>query len=168
MKTLTLLLLISLLFVAYYDFRYMAVPLLLLICTVIISFLRLILLNNYKQGLLFAGVNITGCLVIVLLSFLVMFIVRLKVFNPLNVLLGTGDLVFFPAICFSFSPVNFVLFFISSLAAMLVIKPILFRSKPNFPLAGGISIIMFIAILAGMIVPFSLYNDTYILNLLYH
>jgi hypothetical protein len=168
MTILTIILLGSLLLVAFYDFKYMAVPLVLLIVTIISSFLRLILLNRTNPGLMYAGLNVMGCLVIVLMSLLVMFAVKFKLFNPLNVLIGAGDLLFFPVVCFSFSPVNFVLFFILSMAAILVFKSFLLRSKPTLPLAGGISILMFAVILAGMIVPFNLYSDSYILNLLYH
>jgi hypothetical protein len=165
MIILTILLLAALILIAYYDFKFMAVPLVLLILTVLLSFLRLMLFNRVDKGLMYAELNLCGCLVIILMSFIVMFVVTLKLFNPLNVLLGVGDLLFFPAVCFTFSPVNFVLFFVLSLATILLFKPFT-RMKSNFPLAGGISALMFFTILAGLIIPADLYNDVYILNLL--
>jgi hypothetical protein len=166
MKILTILLLITLILVIYYDFRYMAVPIVLLLCTGVLSFIRLFRINPVNTGLHFAAINVTGCLGVILFSFLVLFIIRLRVFNPLNVLIGTGDLLFFPAVCFSFSPVNFIVFFILSLAILLLVKSFFLRSRAGFPLAGGISALMFVVLLSGILIPVNLYNDGLMIKML--
>jgi hypothetical protein len=163
----SIVLIIILLLVVYYDFRYMAIPLYLLILAVSISIIRLLLSTDFRHGLSMAGINILGSSMLMLLTFLIVFIYRGKLFNPLNSLLGIGDLVFLPVLCFSFSPLNFIVFFILSLAFILLVKLLIFRSGKIIPLAGSQSVMLIFVIIETVIARFNSYNDILLINLLY-
>lgn len=150
--------------VAYYDFKNMSIPLFFLLFTVLAAFLRLISINSTEPGLSYAVINLTGCGILVACSFLVVFLMRRKVFNPLDTVMGKGDLVFFPVICCTFSPLNFILFFVLSLAVILLIKPLLSQYKKAFPLAGGISVLLAVTLFVAEISSFDLYNDYTVLT----
>jgi hypothetical protein len=163
----SILLICSLLFIAFHDFRDLTIPVYLLLIAISIAILRSIFASNLNMALSLGGINILGCSALILITFLVVFLYKGKLFNPFNSLMGIGDLVFFPVLCFSFSPLNFIAFFILSLALILVVKLIFFRSGKVFPLAGGQSVILCIAIIGNEIGRFNMFNDNYLINLLY-
>jgi hypothetical protein len=167
MPVLTYLLMILLIVIAWYDFKYLAVPVFLLIPALLISFFRMTGLNNLKNGLSFSGINLTGTFLIIITSFLVLFLLKRKVFNPIDIFMGTGDLLFLPVLCFSFSPLNYFLFLIPSLALLLILKPVIFAKKPGFPLAGGLAVMLSIAILLDLITVINMYNDQMAISLFF-
>jgi hypothetical protein len=167
MQVLDYLLILFLFAIAWYDFKYLLIPVFLLIPALLLSILRSLWLNNLKKGLSLSGINLTGTLLILLTSFLILFIIKRKVFNPIDIFLGAGDLLFLPVLCFSFSPVNYFLFLVPALALLLVLKPLLFNKKPGFPLAGGLSALLGIVMYFDSISVISMYNDQLAISFLY-
>lgn len=151
--------------VIFYDFRYRAVPLVVLLFTLIIAFIRLLWINNVRTGLMYAGINLFGCLLLLGMTVLFLFMLKGKLFNPVNRYLGAGDLFFFPVICFSFSPVNFLFFFMFSLMMILILKPIIFRKSHTIPLAGMQAVFLVLLITISGLIRLNLFNDVF---LLYH
>jgi hypothetical protein len=165
---LSILLIIVLLFIVYFDFRYMAVPMYVLILALLISVARLIFKTNLNTALSIAGINLMGCSIIILMSFLILFILRSSVFNPINSVLGAGDIVFLPVICSSLSPFNFIVFFIISLVVILGLKSLIYRSGKVFPLAGGLSFLLILTLISARIAAVNLFDDGFLIHLIYY
>jgi Flp pilus assembly protein protease CpaA len=164
---LSILLMTALLLIAYYDFRYMEIPVWALILTLLIAFIRLLSANSIQLALTLSGINLLGCLLIITIAFLSLFMLRNKVFNPVNSLLGSGDLVFIPVLCFTMSPLNFIVFFVLSLAVILLFKVFIHRYGRVFPLAGGQSVLLLLVIAATLTGNLNLYDDTFLIQLIY-
>ncbi len=160
----TIVLIGLLLAIVVYDFKHMAIPLYVLLLAVITALIRLLLLNSVKPALSFLGINLLGCASIVLFSFIALFLLRKKVFNPLISHIGAGDLLFFPVLCASFSPLNFILFFVMALALVLVIKPVFFRLQGAFPLAGSMAVLFAAVLVVTEIMAFNLFNDNAVIH----
>lgn len=150
--------------ITFHDFRNRSVPLVLLLITLTLAFLHLLLSNSVKTGLLYAGINLSGCALMLGTAMVLLFVLKRKLFNPVDHYLGSGDLLFFPVICFSFSPVNFLFFFIVSLALALLAKPIFFRKSDTFPLAGGQAFFLLLLIVLSVTTKLDMFNDSFLLS----
>lgn len=94
-----------------------------------------------------------------------------KFVNIINSYIGIGDILFFIVICTAFSPVNFVVFYMTgiilTLLGVILIKAFSKKEIKEIPLAGAISFLM-ILVLAGsfFISGTDIYNDEHLINLL--
>lgn len=160
--------------IAYQDFRLRAVswPLfpflavLLILCTYL-QYPALIPATYLLQTAFKAG--------FVSLQLLLLRVYYILRFPPgqrkLSTRLGLGDILFLYAILFYFSPLNFFLFYIGSLAlaipAGLMIQKTGRREKTKtVPLAGLQSFFFLIFIIANMFMALNPFDDTWLLNLL--
>ena len=87
-----------------------------------------------------------------------------------NSYLGLGDILFFVVICLAFSPVNFIVFYLSSLIfillAFVAYTLIVKNANKHIPLAGIMAALMMVLILLNWMFPqINLYED-YILTLI--
>lgn len=82
-----------------------------------------------------------------------LFVSRKRVFNPLNQLIGLGDVLFFTALTFWFHPMYYILFYIGSLLfslmAWIVWLLVVKNHNPMLPLA-GLAAVFYLCIL-GMV-----------------
>lgn len=94
--------------------------------------------------------------------------------KPVNIIkkhIGMGDILFFIALCAAFSPVNFLVFYVSGLAVTLLgagIYHLLSRkSIMEIPLAGGFAVLLIIGIFSGYFIGgIRFHDDTFTLKLL--
>lgn len=159
--------LIILLLIAFYDFKYLAVPVGLFILTFLLAMARMLILNYYNNIWHYSLINLTALALILTFSILILFVLKGKLMNPFNSFIGVGDLLFFPVLCLSFSPINFIAFMIGSFGLILLIKPILFKSKNAIPLAGGLSIIYSILLVMDIFLTIDLYDDSGMIKLFF-
>jgi hypothetical protein len=160
----TVICIVLLMIVFVFDIRHRAIPLYILFLAAGSALWRLLASVDLRPALFFAGMNLLGCLSILLFAFLTLFLLKRSVFNPLTGHIGAGDLLFFPVLCLSFSPVNFIVFFVFALALMLVLKPLLFRASDQLPLAGVVAIIMAVILVVSELFAIDLYSDALVLN----
>jgi hypothetical protein len=113
--------------------------------------------------------NVAFVLIQLILLSIYMSIKNKKLTNIINTYLGIGDVLFFIAITAAFSPMNYVLFYVSSiiltLFGFILYKLIKQNAKAEIPLAGSMAGMMMIVICWSMIKPVNFYNDGVILNL---
>lgn len=128
-----------LLAVVYMDFKERVVPLYLLFVLFIISLVYTCYQADVATAFLQLALN-TGLIVMLLVSLLFYYRLRQGSFKGVvNHKLGVGDMVFWVTIAPLFSLLNFILYFISSLLAVLILVVIrlIFNTKVDLiPLAG--------------------------------
>lgn len=166
MHFLTIIFLLVLATAVFYDLKYYAIPLFILLSVLIISIIRSVILIPVAEGLQYAGINMVGTLAILVISVFLLMIVRQKVINPVNSWLGSGDLLFLPVVCLSFSPVNFLVFFTGSIAVSLIVAKLFQRKNKAFPLAGSMGLLLMITLLSADVAGYDLYNDKILISLL--
>ena len=163
-----ILLILLLLFISFQDFKYKAVWWIAFpigfILSVLLSYSE-ISLNDLVFNTLFNLLFIAFQLgVIMLFSW-----IKFKQFkNIFTHVFGLGDLLFLVMICSLFSPFNFVLFYVLSLAFSLIfyliLKILKIYNDAKIPLAGLQSIFLVIAICIDFFSKFNFYNDYQILE----
>ena len=133
---------IILLIIIVQDLKYRAIhvslPLLLVIVALIINYLDFKLnFTHMLYNVLFVGLNILGL-------FLYFSIKEKRLYNPVDTMLGLGDILFFLAIAPLFSLQAFIVFFVSGLIFSLGIHLItnMFKTIETIPLAGYLSIFL--------------------------
>ncbi|MDP9080011.1 MAG: hypothetical protein M3O71_21505 [Bacteroidota bacterium] len=139
-----------------------------------LSFLSYRLLRNDPVAAICqaALVNIGFIAVVFLLLTAYFSVKRRKWTNVTDGLLGLGDLLFLLALCFYFSILNFLLFYITSLILVLatwLIWRSVVKNSNEVPLAGLQAVLL--AILLGLswwVLPVDLTNDNWILRLMYN
>jgi len=93
-----------------------------------------------------------------------------KLINISKEHLGIGDILFFLPLCLLFSPINFILFYLSSIICILtgyLIFKFISSSKTNtIPLAGGISVFVICFFVGNFFLSCNRYSDDNILNYL--
>jgi len=99
-------------------------------------------------------VLVNGCFILIQLAVLSLYFSfkEQKVVNVTRDYLGLGDILFWIVLCLSFSPLNFVFFFIASMLIVMIVVLIwkLTRLKPSMttiPLAGIQSAVLLILVL---------------------
>ena len=163
MAIVKVLFILLLLFITFQDFRYKAVSWILFpigfITAGIITYVEIPfsdLLFNSLINSLFIAFQMAVILVFSWIKFK-------QVKNIFSQIFGLGDLLFLIMICPLFSPVNFVFFYILSLAFSLCLYLILKYFKlyidSKIPLAGFQSFFLAILLLSNFFITFSLSND---------
>jgi hypothetical protein len=154
--------------IAYYDFKYRALPLYTLAIALIFGVSVSIYKNGFSDSIYLAGVNfllIGSQLAMITLYFSIK---NKKVTNIFNRYLGLGDILFFIVLMFCFSPVNFILFIVLSGILVLAFY-IRSQKKELIPLAGCHAVLMIITLIFSIgcktIQP---YNDFFLIDLFYH
>jgi hypothetical protein len=82
--------------------------------------------------------------------------------NIVNSYLGIGDILFFFILCMSFSPVNFILFYLGSILMTLIgfIFYSLIHGNKEIPLAGAMALCLIVCFVFSFLnKDFSFYND---------
>lgn len=151
--------------ITYYDFKYRAVPLYILVIAVIFGMLVSIFKNGFSGALYYAGVNIFLVIIQLVLTTLYFSIRNKKLTNIINSYLGSGDVLFFLVVIFCFSPVNFIIFIIlSGLLILIFYAPS--KKRNLIPLAGCQSILMCIILyFSNVFKIIQPYNDFFLINL---
>ncbi len=90
--------------------------------------------------------------------------------NIIDRYLGIGDIVFFIPLIFLFSPINFLIFFITSIFLTLIVFLVLQSNnliqQATIPLAGCLSLFLLVLIPLSQIYGFDLQNDLWFLTIL--
>ena len=162
----TLLLIVFLAGIVFHDLKYLSIPLYILLPVIVIAGLRSFLLNDSGRLVEMAAVNMLGTILVLLVSCIILFVLKGRVFNPLNSLIGSGDLLFLPVLCISFSPMNYWVFFVVSLLLIVIFRLIYKAPGRYIPLAGIQSVILVIALILTEVASISLFDDQPILNLI--
>ena len=120
-------------------------------------------------NLLLISSNVLFFVVLLLCLWLYLSVRNKQVVNLNEKYLGIGDILFFIPICFLFSLMNLITYFILSLIICLVLGLLLSyisksdKSKTNdftIPLAGGLSITLFITRLINYFTNFNVFDDS--------
>jgi len=160
-------LLIALAVMAVQDFKQRAISWIPLVGVFVFGILygmhtlnRTAILNNLFFNTLF--------LILQLLAISFYFSIKEKrLVNIFNTYLGIGDVLFFIAIAGLFSTLNFIVYYTTGIILMLVwygLIRIIKRTNQTIPLAGGLSLILFILLLTGFFSPdINILDDSIIL-----
>lgn len=148
--------------IVYYDYKYRAIPLITLIIAVLSGIFISLYKNGFSFALYYAGINtLLICLQIGLT--ILFFSARNREFiNILHSYLGLGDIMFFLVIVSCFSPINFIIFLISS--GLITLAFFAFSNKRELiPLAGCQAICLCVVLLFSMIFKIiQPYNDFFL------
>jgi hypothetical protein len=162
----TLLLCTVLVLISYYDFRYRALPVYLIVIAVILSILFSFTSNVFHSVLKFSGENILLLTLQLGLTSLYFSARKRKFTNIFESYLGTGDLVFFIVLVFCFSPLNFIIFIIIS-GFVTILAYIGANRQALIPLAGCQSLVLCLILLATLIsANIQPYNDLFLAEIL--
>ena len=142
--TTNILLIIILLFITIQDIKHRAIHSVLPVVLFIMALTRFIYLEHNINELLMT----VGFLFLVMLGLFLYFSIKSKkIINPINSVIGIGDIVFFIAIIPLFFSTTYILFFITgmffSIACHLIFNK---RKELHVPLAGYLSIYLLIFI----------------------
>ena len=135
-----------------------------LIPLLIIAFIAYALSSlDAKQYGTYLGINLSLLLINLLGVTLFISIKEKKLTNILDSYLGLGDVLFFVVLATVFSPFNFILFFLGSIFLTTLVYGLiaLFNRKQTLiPLAGAMSALLVITIIAQQFIPaFNFYQD---------
>ena len=146
---LTIAIIICLAIITYQDFKerqisWLTIPTLI----ILFSVEAFVELTSFKNYLIDVGLNLTFIAMQMVILFIYFSIRAGKLINLINTKIGIGDVLFFGALAFSFSPVNFILFYVVSLSiitiSFLFIR-VLFRNiSPEIPLAGAMAALLIV------------------------
>ncbi|MNS43960.1 Type IV leader peptidase family protein [compost metagenome] len=155
-------LIITLLIIAYQDFKSREVHWFLFPLLLILSLSKLWYIDQLKEVFSFL-INVLMVLVQLLLLTFYFSVKEKKLINIADNYLGWGDILFLFNLCFLLSPVNFILFYLVSLLAtiicFLVYKAFVNTTKP-IPLAGLQALIFTIVYIIDLSSPnIDLLND---------
>lgn len=139
------------------DIKYRAIHFALLIAVFIISLIKgfksEISLYEFVFSSLFLSLTTVGMI-------FYFFIKNKKFINPINKLIGIGDILFFIAVLPLFSSKSYVLFFITGMLFSIIMHLItlLFKDPKTIPLAGFLSVYLVIIGLLNSLVSQNLFN----------
>lgn len=150
--------------ITYYDFKFKALPLYILVIAVVFGVFFSIIKNGLHFTLLYAVANAMLICVQLVVTSLYFSIKNRKFTNIFNTYLGIGDGIFFLVIIFIFSPVNFILFIVLS-AFLTLIFYARSKNKVQIPFAGCLSmllcLVLFFSTVFEIIQP---YNDYFLID----
>jgi hypothetical protein len=151
--------------ITYHDFKYRALPIYSLVVALVLGILVSFCKNGWSFTLYYAGVNtILVCLQLGVTT--LYFSARgRKLVNIFSSHLGIGDFIFFIVITFSFSPLNFIIFFVlSGLVILVFYTP--FKKRVLIPYAGWLSVFLFLILILSFIFKgIQPYNDYFLLDI---
>jgi hypothetical protein len=150
------LLLISLIIIVFQDIKYRAIhiilPLLVMAISIAINYFDITLqFTDTLYNIIFIIVNIGGL-------FIYFSIKEKRFFNPIDTMLGKGDIMFFIAITPLFNLKAFILFFIISLIFSLLTHLAInvLKKVETIPLAGYLAIFLSINIVVKIVFKFNI------------
>jgi hypothetical protein len=164
----TLLFCVVLTMIAYYDFKYRALPVYLLVMAIVFGILVSISRNGLSFVLFNTGVNALLISLQLSLTTLYFSVRNRKFINIFDSYLGIGDLIFFLVIILCFSPVNFILFIIISGFFTILF----YAGRKNgtlIPLAGNQAVMLCTIFLSGLISGIiQPYNDLFLIDIFFN
>jgi hypothetical protein len=148
--------------IIYQDFRYRAVSIYWLCWILVLAVVNSVVITGWLNTITNAGINL-ALLAVQIAGVMLYFSLKHKKFtNIINQQLGSGDLLFYVSVAFSFSPVNFIIFsigvYVIILVVFLVLKVFLDYRK-SIPLAGCLAFFMMIVIVLNVLHIFEAFND---------
>ncbi len=165
------LLLSSLLFIAYEDFRYRALSLYAIISFFLVAVIYAFYLQSFKTAFFSMLINLVTLTLQLAATWLYFRIFRKNGSGFINTKLGMGDLLFYVPVLFLFSPLNFVFIHIGSLLMVLIgfaIYGTFVKQVKTIPLAGGLSVVFSAAFILSWILPgINFYDDMFIADILF-
>jgi uncharacterized membrane protein len=122
-----------------------------------------------KEDMLFyVGIN-TMLLIFQFLLLTIYFSIRShRLTNIVNKFIGIGDIIFFIFLGLTFSPFNFMLFFITSLVLTLIVYAIFVRGKKEqykIPLLGSMAVFYIVSLIIEQVSRFDRFDDTFMVYL---
>ena len=168
MITLKILIITVLFLICYQDIRFQAVSWIFFLIGFIIAFI-ISLKSITRYDLIINSVMIMLFIIFQLaVIYFFSWMKYKKRSNIFNTIFGLGDLLFLIMIVPLFSPLNYLLFFIISMALTLIMFALLKKFNllkgPTIPLAGLQSLVLILVIISQFFIKFSLYNDYFILQ----
>lgn len=150
--------------VIYQDFKSRAISWFLIPLLIIAFVIYGLLSLDMKQFATYFAINLSLLLINLLVVTLFISIKEKKLTNIIDKYLGLGDVLFFLVLATVFSPINFILFFIGSiLLTTFVYGVIILVNKQKqmlIPLAGAMSVLLILTIIAQHFIPsFNFYQD---------
>ncbi|MHA7843647.1 MAG: prepilin peptidase [Winogradskyella sp.] len=150
------LLLISLTIIIFQDIKYRAIhitlPLVVLMLSIAVNYFDATLeFSDILYNVLFIIVNVGGL-------FIYFSVKEKRFFNPVDTMLGTGDILFFIAITPLFGLKAFILFFIIGLIFSLLTHLIIniFKKVETIPLAGYLAVFLGVNVVAKTVFKFNI------------
>lgn len=168
MILLQVVMLLCLAFICYQDLLYRAVYWL---CFPVLAMVLLMLkinLRGLSEGLTHVGYGLAFLLLQLLLVWIYFSVKNKKAINLTNNYLGWGDVLFLAVLPFYLSPVNYILFYLTSLIVVLMYTLIATAAShkvrnPHIPLAGLQAALLVLVILIDFVSPkFTLYDDSWL------
>ncbi|TCC97713.1 hypothetical protein EZ444_07295 [Pedobacter hiemivivus] len=168
MVLLQVVMLLCLAFICYQDLVYRAVYWLCFPVLAAVMFMSKYNLKGLQEAFINATYGISFLMVQLLILWSYFSIKNKKVINLTNDYLGWGDVLFLAAIPFYLSPVNYILFYVISLIAVLLYTIVVASLKgktnnPHIPLAGLQAGLLVLVMLVDFVSPkFMLYDDSWL------
>lgn len=170
----TICLLVFLVLIILQDFKHRAISWVLIPLTLIAHSLNAV--EGVPQNVFYKNciINIGFIALQLILLSMYLSIKNKRLVNIFDTYLGWGDVLFFVVLCVGFSPLNFIIFYISAmtltLMASIIYNQILTKNKlQSIPLAGALSALLIVAIIIKhSISGLNFHDDTHLLNLLQH
>lgn len=161
----TILFCLILAIIAFYDFKYRALPVYILILAAIIGFVFSISKIGWNLTFYNSGINTLLISLQLGLTTFYFSIRNRKFINIFDSCLGMGDLFFFVVVILSFSPMNFILFIIfSGLTTLIFYAPR--KEKILIPLAGCQAILLFVILIISVLFKIvQPYNDLFLIDI---
>lgn len=156
---------------AFQDFKYRAITWYLLPMIFCLLFYK----SKFLYANYFALKNIFFNLIFLIVQFVGITIYfsfkNKKFYNIVDTAIGLGDVLLLVAFCAAFSPLNFMVFYISSSVVSLIVFGLIIIFKKNkeiqIPLAGMYSVLFSLLLIASYLIhPVNLYDDDLIYNYL--
>lgn len=151
------------------DFRQRKISWILIPLLILFMVMSAAITNSLTQVFRFALFN--SCFMIFQLVLLTLYfsIKKKKITNIINSNIGIGDILFFLVLCLAFSPLNFTIYYLSSLIITLIgftiyKKKIIGIMKAEIPLAGAFAISLILCLGMKYFVPISLYQDNWFMQ----
>lgn len=154
---------ISLLMIIIQDFHHRAVSIIWLTLTLVLQILIVITQISVKEFLAFWGINLLILAIQLGMLYFFFGIKNRKFTTLIDQSIGKGDIFFFVVVTAAFSPINFILFYITALSITLFIS-LLFYRKKLIPLAGWLAI-LYLPVVVLNLIPVNLHSYIDIIKL---
>lgn len=153
-------------FVVFQDFKSKSISWYLLPMLLIVFIGNALLRIEVENLLLFSGINLILVITNLVGVFLLVWLKERKPINIIDSYLGLGDVLFFLVITTTFSPFNFVVFYLGSILIITLIYGVIIlinkEKKTLIPLAGAMSLLLMFVLIADAFIPsVDIYNDIF-------
>lgn len=153
--------------IAFQDYFSRSISIVLIVVLSLLSIAKGIMENNILYFSSIVAINFL-ILILVISLLLVYYIIRTgKLTWIFDRYIGWGDIIFFVALSFMFSPLNFIVFFTSALIISLMSAIVinLTGNKQPVPLAGIMATVLIPVILFSSLGNINCYSDNYLILL---